>query len=137
MIGKIMLFFSAFLKDKDLSIVSDVLQAVAGSRIAVKDTFRLGKKLKQPQQIRKQQVSNVSEKNSSLSTIRSPCTAQPSHPRPIHIKLNCPWDRRIILAGKKPLLSISGMEKYLLQLDLPVDEHKKCRDSHLMQKKTS
>ena len=36
-------------EDKDLSILCDVLQAVAGSHIAVKDTFRLGKQLKQPQ----------------------------------------------------------------------------------------
>lgn len=123
--------------DKDLSVISDVLQAVAGSCIAVKDTFRLGKKLKQLQQIRKQQVSNVSEKNGSLSTSHSPCAAQPSHPRLILIKLNYPWDRHIILTGKKQLLSISGMEKYFLQPDLPVDEHKKCRDAHLAQKKTS
>ena len=44
---------------EDLSIVCDVLQTAAGSYIAVKDTFRLGKQLKQPQQTRKQQSSNV------------------------------------------------------------------------------
>ena len=48
-------------EDKDLSIVCDFLQAAAGSHIVVKDTFRLGKQLKQLQQTRKQQSSNVSE----------------------------------------------------------------------------
>ena len=31
-------------EEKDISVVSDVLQAVAGSKIATKDTFTLGKK---------------------------------------------------------------------------------------------
>ena len=37
-------------EDKDLLVVCDVLQAVAGSCITVKDKFRLGKQLKRPQQ---------------------------------------------------------------------------------------
>ena len=118
-------------EDKDLSIVGDVLQATAGSHIAVKDTFRLGKQLKQPQQTRRQQSGNVSEKNGSLPTT---CTSEPTRPRPILIKLNCPWDRRIILAEKKRLSSINGMEKYFLQPDLPVEECKKRRAAYLARK---
>ena len=58
-------------------------------------------------------------------------------PRPISIKLNCPWDRRIILAGKKKLSSVEGMEKYFLQPDLSVDERKRCRDAYFAQKSGS
>ena len=55
-----------------------------------------------------------------LSTSQSSCTSDYPRPRPILIKLNCPWDRWIVLAGKKKRLSsISGMETYLLQPDLP------------------
>ena len=129
--AEVMLFFLVSRKDKDLSFVCDVLQAAAGSHIAVKDTFRLGKQLKQPQQTRKQQSSNVSEKNGSLPTTHSSCTSEPTRPRPILIKLNCPWDRRIIFAGKKRLSSINGMEKYFLQPDLPVEERKKRRAAYL------
>ena len=44
-------------EDKDLLVVSDVMQAVTGSRIAVKDTFRPGKQLKTG----KQQSNKVSK----------------------------------------------------------------------------
>ena len=118
-------------EDKDLSVVSDVLQAVAGSHIAAKDTFRLGKQLKRPQQTGKQQSNKVSEKNRSAPSTHSSCTSEPPRPRPILIKLNCPWDRRLILAGKKRLSSINGMERYFLQPDLSIDERKKRRDAYL------
>ena len=62
-----------------------------------------------------------------MKQVQSTSTPQPSGssaavcPRPILIKINCPWDRRIILAGKK-LSGVEGMEKYFLQPDLSLDE---------------
>ena len=38
------LILYGFPEEKDCLVVSDVLQAVAGSKIAIKDTIRLGKK---------------------------------------------------------------------------------------------
>ncbi len=41
-----------------------------------------------------------------------------SHPRPILIKLNCPWDRQIILAGERKMSGTEGMERYLHGLNV-------------------
>ena len=93
------------LEEKDISVVSDVLQAVAGSKIAIKDTFRLGKKPSP------HQSSHTSNSMSDESTHRPPSPLPPC-PRLILIKLSCPWDRRIILANKRKLSETEGMRKY-------------------------
>lgn len=110
-------------EEKDISVVSDVLQAVAGSKIAIKDTFRLGKKPSP------HQSSHASNSMSDESTHRPPSPLP--HPRPILIKLSCPWDQRIILANKRKLSETEGMGKYFLQPDLSLDEQKKCSDAYL------
>ena len=109
-------------EDKDISVVADVLQTVAGAKIPIKDTFRLGKK-----------ASSSSHTASSLSNMFPSGTPSPgsSRPRPILVKLSCPWDRRIILANKKKLSETEGMERYFLQPDLSLDERKKRRDAYL------
>lgn len=109
---------------KDISVVSDVLQVVAGSKIAIKDTFRLGKKPSP------HQSSHTSNSMSDESTHRPP-SPLPPRPRPILIKLSCPWDWRIILANKRKLSETEGMGKYFLQPDLSLDERKKHRDAYL------
>ncbi len=120
-------------EEKDLSVVSDVLGAIAGAQITIKDTFRLGKKVTSSQ-------SGSSHSHSSLSgevpltSDSSSSTAAHSRPRPILIKLNCPWDRRIILAGKRKLSGIEGMKKYFLQPDLSLDEREKRRAAYLTRK---
>ena len=58
--------------------------------------FRLGRKTKQVQ---------------STSTPQPSGSSAAVRPRPILIKLNCPWDRRIILAGKKKLSGVEGMDE--------------------------
>ncbi len=70
-----------------------------------------------------------SEDPASSSGPSSPTAS--SRPRPILIKLGCPWDRRIILASKRKLSGIQGMEGYFLQPDLSVEERKKRRDAYL------
>ena len=76
-------------EEKDLSVVSDVLDAIAGAQITIKDTFRLGKEVTMSQ-------SGSSHSHSSLScdvplpTDSSSSAVARSRPRPIIIKLNCP-----------------------------------------------
>lgn len=123
-------------EDKDISIVSEVLEAVAGNSIAIKDTFRLGKKAKASAQASPALSSDSSSGGASQPSYRSGQEAK-SHPRPILIKLNCPWDRRIILASKKKLLEIEGMEKYFLQPDLTLEERRKRREAYLARKSHS
>ena len=111
-------------EEKDISVVSDVLQTVAGTTIPIKDTFRLGKKASSVQS---------SQTAGSFSGMSPSGTPSPglSRPRPILVKLSCPWDRRIILANKKKLSETEGMERYFLQPDLTLDERKKRRDAFL------
>ena len=106
-------------EEEDLTVVPKVLEAVSGNMVPIKDMFRLGRKTKQVQ---------------STSTPQPSGSSAAVRPRPILIKLNCPWDRRIILAGKKKLSSVEGMEKYFLQPDLSVDERKRRRDAYLARK---
>ena len=91
--------------EEDISVVSDVLQAVAGSKIVIKDTFRLGKKPSPHQSIHT--FNSISDRSTY-----TPPSPLPPHPRPILIKLSCPWDRRIILANKRKLSETEGMGKY-------------------------
>ncbi len=111
-------------EDKDISVVADVLQAAAGSKVPIKDTFRLGKKAPPSQTI------SGAGSPSALPPSGSP-SPRSSRPRPILVKLSCPWDRRIILANKKKLSVIEGMERYFLQPDLSVEERKKRKDAYL------
>ena len=106
-------------EEEDLTVVPKVLEAVSGNMVPIKDMFRLGRKTKRVQ---------------STSTPQPSGSSAAVRPRPILIKLNCPWDRRIILAGKKKLSSVEGMEKYFLQPDLSVDERKRRRDAYLARK---
>ena len=111
---------------KDISIVSDVLEAAAGGRIAVKDMFRLGKRKPKP-------------KNDYLSqtpTAHNTDSTKPHRPvcRPILVKLSCPWDWRLILAGKVKLSNMMDMKDYFIQPDLSFDECKKRKDAYLARK---
>ena len=76
------------------------------------------------------QSSHISNSMSDESTHRPP-SPLPPRPRPILIKLSCPWDRRIILANKRKLSETEDMGKYFLQPDLSLDERKKRRDAYL------
>lgn len=73
------------------------------------------------------QSSHTSNSMSDESTHRPP-SSLPPRPRPILIKLSCPWDRRIILANKRKLSETEGMGKYFFQPDLSLDERKKRRE---------
>ena len=106
-------------EEEDLTVVPKVLEAVSCNMVPIKDMFGLGRKTKQVQ---------------STSTPQQSGSSAAVCPRPILIKLNCPWDRRIILAGKKKLSGVEGMEKYFLQPDLSLDEQKRHRDAYFVRK---
>ena len=62
-------------------VVNSIFQTVAGKQIPIKDMFRIGRKPRGNQE----------------ATV----AAQPrSRPRPILVKLQSVWDRRLLLAGK-------------------------------------
>ena len=65
-------------EEEDLTVVPKVLEAVSGNTVPIKDMFRLGRKTKQVQ---------------STSTPQPSGSSAAVRPRPILIKLNCPWDR--------------------------------------------
>ncbi len=111
-----------------MSVVSEVLETVAGNRVVIKDTFRLEKKQQSRPTGSQLQSASSASASDAIHTTR---TSEPARPRPILVKLNCPWHRRIILAGKKKLSSIEGKENYFLQPDLSLDERKKHRAAYL------
>ncbi|MDD9817017.1 MAG: hypothetical protein OXU61_02605 [Gammaproteobacteria bacterium] len=115
---------------EDLSIVSDVLKVAAGTKVAIKDMFRLGKKPRRPLTRGKQSGDFATGDESSLSSHQD----KPARPRPILVKLSCPWDRRVILAGKMKLSESEGMENYFLQPDLSLEERQKRRADYLARK---
>ena len=120
-------------EEKDVSVVSEVLEAVVGSSVRIKDTFRLGKKSKAVPKSTAVSSDHSSPEGASMSG-ESSTQAAGSRPRPILIKLSCPWDRRIILASKRKLSEIKGMEGYFLQPDLSVEERKKRQVAYLARK---
>ena len=120
-------------ENMDLAIVSDVLKAAAGTSIPIKDMFRLGKK---PQRSHSSglQSGDLATADEPLSSGCSSPAGRSVHPRPILVKLSCPWDRRVILAGKMKLSAIEGMRHYFLQPDLPPEERQKRRAEYLARK---
>ena len=117
-------------ESEDLSIVSDVLKVAAGAQVAIKDMFRLGKKPRRPLSRREQGGALATDDESGHSSHQD----QPTRPRPILVKLSCPWDRRVILAGKSRLSESNGMENYFLQPDLSLEERQKRRADYLARK---
>ena len=93
-------------EDKAMTIVPKSLEAASGSGIAIKGLFRI-------------RVKN--RHNLTSQTKASDSGTHSNWPRPILI--SCPWDRRIILAGRKEKLSaVEGMERYFLQPDICLEE---------------
>ena len=119
-------------ESKDLAVVSEVLTAAAGTQIAIKDMFRLGEKPKQSRS--RKQSGDFATVEESLSPSDSSPADRSVRPRPILVKLSCPWDRRVILAGKMRLSEIDGIENYFLQPDLSLEERQKRRADYLARK---
>ena len=117
-------------EDKDLAVVSDVLKAAAGAPVPIKDMFRLGKKPQQSQ-FSGLQSGGLATADESPSSGGSSPAVRSARPRPILVKLSCPWDRRVILAGKTKLFAIEGMKTYFLQPDLSPEERQKRRAEYL------
>ncbi len=78
-------------------LVDSLFKCATGKPIPIWDMFRLGKK--------KQEIS--------------------SRPRPLLVKLQCAWDRRIILAGKRNLFDDPDFKLIFINPDLNLEERQK------------
>ena len=93
-------------------VVNSIFQTVAGKQISIKDMFRIGRK--------------------SRGNQEPTVAAQPrSCPRPILVKLQSVWDRRLLLSGKWKLRDTEGFREFFLHADLSVEEREKIRAKYL------
>ena len=70
--------------------------------------------------------------NIHYSNQEATVAAQPrSHPRPILVKLQSVWDRRLLLAGKWKLRDTEGFREFFLRADLSAEEREKIRAKYL------
>ena len=84
--------------------------------------------------VRSRQSGDFATVEESLSPSDSSTADRSVRPKPIVVKLSCPWDRRVILAGKMRLSEIDGIENYFLQPDLSLEERQKHRADYLARK---
>lgn len=89
-------------------VVNSILETAAGKQIPIKDMFRIGRKPQGNQD--------------------ATAEAQPQRrPRPILVKLQSVWDRRLLLAGKWKLRDTEGFREFFLRADLSVEERERIR----------
>ena len=86
--------------------VDGVLSCAAGKSVQVRDMFRLGKK--------------------KQSEVMSTSSERP-RPRPVLVKLQCAWDRCILLAGKWKLFDSCDYKSIFIHPDMSIEERNKLK----------
>lgn len=87
------------------TIVADILAHLAGRSIAIKDFFRLGRR-------------------------QSPGSDSTPRPRPLLVKLNSVWERRLVLAGRRSLKSFRITRLFIREDLTPEQRTHLSRRSH-------